>query len=80
MASATAAEVIEFLSQSPTPQGVLNYHISEHSQLRLQRLFTLNAAGMLGESEQQELDELQRIEHILILLKAQSAEQLQRAS
>jgi hypothetical protein len=80
VASATAAEVIEFLSRNPIPQEVLNYHVSERSQLRLQRLLTLNAAGMLGESEQQELDELQRIEHILILLKAQSAEQMQQAS
>ena len=80
VASATATEVIEFLSQSPTPQEVVNYHVSERAQLRLQRLLTLNAVGMLDESEQQELDELQHIEHLLIMLKAQSAEQMQRAS
>jgi len=33
----------------------------------------LNAAGLLGENEQQELEELQQIEHILIMLKAQLA-------
>ena len=71
VAAATATEVIEFLSQDPTPQDVLHYHVSEAAQDRLRRLLTLNAAGMLGETEQQELDELQRIEHILIMLKAQ---------
>ncbi len=78
MAAATATEVIQFLSQTPTPQDILNYHVSERAQMRLQRLLTLNAAGMLGEAEQLELDELQRIEHIVIMLKAQVARQLQQ--
>lgn len=80
LATATATEVIEFLSTDPTPQDVLNYHISEDAQARLQRLLALNAAGMLGEAEQQELDELQRIEHIMIMLKAQVAGQRHQES
>ena len=78
VAAATATEVIEFLSQDPTPQAILNYHASERAQTRLQRLLTLNAAGILGEAEQLELDELQRIEHIIIMLKAQIARQMQQ--
>jgi hypothetical protein len=78
VATATATEVIEFLSQEPTPQDVLAYHASERGQARLQRLLALNNAGMLGEDEQQELDELQRIEHIIIMLKAQIAGHAQR--
>ena len=71
VAAATAAEVIQFLSQDPTPQEVFAYHVSERAQTRLQRLLALNTAGILGEDEQLELDELQRIEHVLIMLKAQ---------
>jgi hypothetical protein len=78
VAAATATEVIEFLSQDPTPQDILDYHVSERAQTRLQRLLTLNAAGMLGETEQLELDELQRIEHIVIILKAQVATERQQ--
>jgi hypothetical protein len=78
LATATATEVIEFLSTEPTPQDVLNYHVSEQAQARLQRLLALNAAGMLGEAEQQELGELQRIEHIIIMLKAPVAGQTQQ--
>ncbi len=78
VAAATATEVIEFLSRNPTPQEVLAYHVSERAQIRLQRLLALNAAGMLGEEEQLELDEVQRIEHLLILLKAQIATQLRQ--
>ena len=72
-ATATATEVIQFLASDPAPHEVLAYHASERSQARLQRLLALNEAGLLGEDEQRELDEMQRIEHIIIMLKAQSA-------
>lgn len=73
VATATATEVIQFLASDPAPHEVLAYHASERSQARLQRLLALNEAGLLGEDEQRELDEMQRIEHIIIMLKAQSA-------
>ena len=65
--------MIQFLASDPAPHEVLAYHASERSQARLQRLLALNEAGLLGEDEQRELDEMQRIEHIIIMLKAQSA-------
>lgn len=80
LAAATASEVVRFLSTKPSPHEILNYHVSEQAQARLQRLLALNEAGLLGEAEQQELDELQRIEHIVILLKAQAAAQGRRDS
>ncbi len=76
LATETAAETIQFLLTNPSPQEVFNYHASERAQQRLQRLLTLNEAGLLGEAEQLELDELQRIEHTLIMLKAKLAKQL----
>ena len=79
-ATATAAEVIQFLSKDPAPREVLAYHASERSQARLQRLLALNETGLLGEDEQRELDEMQRIEHILIMLKARIAEQAPQES
>ena len=72
-AVATATEVIEFLATEPSPVDILNYHVSERGQLRLQRLLTLNAVGLLSEAEQRELDELERIEHIVIMLKVDIA-------
>jgi hypothetical protein len=78
IAAATATEVIQFLARDPTPQAVLNYHVSERAQERLQRLLTLNEAGMLGEEEQCELDELERVEHVIVMLKAQAAAQTQQ--
>lgn len=74
-AAATATEVVRFLSQEPTARQVRAFHASERSQERLRRLLALNDAGLLSEEEHRELDELEKIEHILIMLKAQAAAQ-----
>jgi hypothetical protein len=75
-AVAAATELTEFLSQNPPPQELLQYHASPQSQERLRRLLALNESGLLSTSEGRELDELQRLEHIVVMLKAQVAEQL----
>ncbi len=80
VAAATAAEVVEFLTSEPSPREVLNYRASQRSRERLQRLLTLNSAGLLGESEQLELDELGEIEHVVVMLKAQAERRLQAAT
>lgn len=77
-ATETATEIVEFLATQPLPEAVLGYHVSERAQTRLQRLLTLNEVGMLGENEQRELDEMQRIEHIIVMLKIQVAGQYQQ--
>jgi hypothetical protein len=51
-------------------------HVSDKAQERLRRLLAINAAGLAAAEEQAELDEIQQIEHIVILLKAQTQEQL----
>ncbi|MBF0202803.1 MAG: hypothetical protein HQK67_00510 [Desulfamplus sp.] len=77
-AAATASEVIEFLSVNPSPDEIAAFHVSDSAQLRLRRLLALNAAGFLSVSEQSELDELQRLEHMIIMLKVRSAKTSQR--
>lgn len=72
-ATATASELITFLLQNPAPQEVFEYHVSEEAQIHLRRLLALNEAGILSEAEQQELDELQQLEHVMIMLKARIA-------
>ncbi|MBX3012470.1 MAG: hypothetical protein KF832_13225 [Caldilineaceae bacterium] len=72
-AVATATEIIEFLASDPSPQAVLNYQVSASAQERLQRLLMLNTSALLSADEQRELDELEKIEHIFIMLKAQVA-------
>jgi len=74
-ARTTANEIITFLLGNPSPAELLRYHVSARAQARLQRLLALNAAGLADTTEQQELDELQQIEHLLIKAKAQIATQ-----
>src|SRR5207244_11661608 len=70
-AAASAAEVLEFLLRNPTPQEFLNFYVTEQQQAHSRRLLALNESGLLSEAEQLELDELGRLEHLVILLKAQ---------
>ncbi len=73
-ASATVSEVIEFLGGNPPPDEITTFHVSESAQGRLRRLLALNEAGLLSLSEKAELDELQRLEHMIIMLKVRAAQ------
>lgn len=75
-AIATVTEIIEFLAQDPTPQEIFGYHVSERAQLRMRKLLALNREGLLSESEQLELDEMEKIQHVIIMFKADIAEQI----
>ena len=72
----TASEIIAFLSTSPAPEEVANYAISDEAQQRLRRLLALNERGLLSLQEQEELDEIEQIEHIMLTLKVQVRKQL----
>ena len=72
----TASEIVDFLAVGPSPQEVLAYHVSDNAQERLQRLLALNEAGLTSSEEQSELEEIEQIEHIVILLKSYAQEQL----
>lgn len=47
--------------------------VSERGQARVEQLLTLNKEGMLSEIEELELDELEKIEHVMIMLKSRIA-------
>ncbi len=72
----TVAEIIKFLSAGPTPEQVVGFVVSERAQERLKRLLALNQAGLLSQAEQNELDELEQIEHMMVLLKAGAYKQV----
>ncbi len=75
-AAATAADLIEFLRGNPSPQEVLDYHVSEERQTRLERLLALNGMGLLSRKEKQELEELEEIENVFVMLKAELSSKL----
>lgn len=75
-AAITVAEIIAFLSGNPSPDVVFHYHVSQRAQERLRHLLALNAAGRVSLDEDRELDEIEKIEHIMMMLKAQLASAL----
>ena len=68
-ATKVASDIIAFLSTNPTLEAILAYQLPEPHIEHTQRLLALNKAGMLSKDEQLELDELEKIEHIIIMLK-----------
>ena len=62
--------ILDFIASTPTPQQIAEFRPTPEMQLRLQNLLELNQAGHLTPSQQAELDEYERIEHIVIMLKA----------
>lgn len=69
----TATEIITFLSGNPSPDAVFHYHVSQRAQEPLRHLLPLNSAGRLSLDEERELDEIENIEHIMMMLKAHLA-------
>ena len=76
-AAQTASEIIRFLSSAPSPGEVAAYTVPSDAQRRLQRLLALNEAGLLSQEEKIELDEIEQIEHIMVMLKARARKQVE---
>ena len=72
----TASELVAFLSASPSAEEIIDYTVSEEAQQRLRRLLALNEAGLLSEEEQVELDEIEQIEHVMLMLKVDARKRL----
>jgi hypothetical protein len=65
-------EVLDFLVSTPTPQQIIAFHASEAAQLRLRYLLEANRNGTLTPDERAELDEAERMDTFIILLKTQA--------
>ncbi|WP_254173178.1 hypothetical protein [Planktothrix pseudagardhii] len=61
--------ILNFLSSQPTPSEIAQFRPTPEMQSRLLTLLSRRQGGDLTPAEQQELDEYERIEHLMILLK-----------
>lgn len=62
--------ILDFIASGPTPQQILDFRPTPAMQDRLRSLVDRARSGDLTPSEQAELDEYERIEHIIVMLKA----------
>ena len=71
------AEVYQFLVSTPTPQELIAFHASEAVQTRVRELLEANKGNRLTSDEQAELDEYERVNHFVTILKAYARQQLE---
>lgn len=70
--------ILDFLASNPTPEQIAAFGPTLAMQERLRTLLERSKAGNLTPTEQAELDEYERIEHLVILLKAGNLSYLNR--
>jgi hypothetical protein len=64
--------VLNFLISNPTPAQIVDFRPTIEMQTRLKDLLSKSDSGQLNSIEQQELDEYERIEHLIVMLKTGS--------
>lgn len=62
--------VLDFIASNPTPQQIAEFRPTPEMQERLRSLLSRSKSGELTQDEEAELGEYERIEHIMIMLKA----------
>lgn len=65
-------EILDFLVSSPKPEQILNFKVSEPSQIRLQQLLENNRNLALSPNDRSELDLYQQLDFLMGLLKARA--------
>ena len=66
------AHTLSFLANGPSPEQLVAFRPTPEMKERLDELLEKSRAGTLTDLERQELEEYERIEHILIMLKARA--------
>ena len=62
--------VLDFLASQPTVEQLAAFGPTPEMAERLQTLLARQAAGAITSTEMAELDEYERIEHLMVILKA----------
>lgn len=64
--------LFDFLVSQPNPEQIASFRPTPEMQARLAQLLAHSRAGQLTLAEQAELDEYERLEHLVVILKAGS--------
>lgn len=70
--AATYRYILDFLAGSPSPEQIASFTPPAEVQERLRTLLERSTHDTLSPVEQAELDEYERIEHLMVLMKAGS--------
>lgn len=64
--------IVDFLASNPSPEDLATFGPTPEMQARLQTLLERSRSGDLTVVEQAELDEYERIEHLIVLIKSRN--------
>jgi hypothetical protein len=70
LAAHTYRYILDFVAANPTPEEIANFRPTPEMQTRLRILLERSKAGDINERERIELNEYERIEHLVIMLKS----------
>ncbi|MEB3189422.1 MAG: hypothetical protein VKL42_03665 [Snowella sp.] len=73
-------EIIELIAKATTPKSVINFHLSDTAQNRLEDLIYNTKNIELTQDEKQELDAYLILEYIMTLAKAKAHQYLNGAN
>jgi hypothetical protein len=62
--------ILDFLASNPTPEQIAAFSPTPEMQERLQTLLERSRSDELSEAERAELDEFERIENLVVLIKS----------
>ncbi|MGB3758481.1 MAG: hypothetical protein WBA07_19230 [Rivularia sp. (in: cyanobacteria)] len=77
LAAHTYRYILDFLATNPTPEEIAKFRPTPEMQTRLRLLLERSKAGDISEQEIMELDEYERIEHLVIMLKSGNLKNIQ---
>jgi hypothetical protein len=69
--------ILDFIVSNPSHEEVMKFKPTVAMQARLKDLLAKSATQQLSIAEEQELDEYERIEHLIVMLKSGSLQHLQ---
>ena len=72
-AAIVANEVVQFLKSNPSSEEVAHFQMSSETQARLEKMLEQHKLDKLDKQGQAELLEIERLNHHLLLLKADIA-------
>lgn len=73
-------EFIDFIAQGANPEDVTKFQFSESTKEQIEDIVDRAKNGDLTKEEQQELDELLVVEHLITLTKAKAYKHIQSKS
>lgn len=71
-------EIVDFIASGTTTESVVAFRPTQAAIERVEELTAKTRDGVISPSEQAELDDYLRLEHLLILAKARARQKLQQ--